>query len=196
MIRDQFKDVKQVTSKESRKKNQMGERNFYAMQIPKLKEVTHAIGVSSTITFVIFALVYLLVVLLFAATRGTEEEYSLTKFVVWSCVFGALCVWMLVWFLILKPRRLARAELYRKELEKINRAQVSKAAGAYKVYGSAYEEEVRREHDELKPVVPSSAETSADGEDGSAEQTEEVPSPAPLSPEEKDGKGGEEDAGV
>ncbi len=195
MIRDQFKDVKKVTSKESRKKNQMGERNFYATQIPKLKEVTHAIGVSSTITFVVFALVYLLVVFLFVATRGTEEEYSLTKFVVWSCVFGALCVWMLVWFLILKPRRLARAELYRKELEKINRAQVSKAAGAYKVYGSAYEEEVRREHDELKPVVPSSA-VPAGGEVGSAEQTEEVSSPAPLSPEEKDGKGGEEDAGA
>ena len=33
MIRDQFKDVKKVTTKENRKKLSMGEKNYYAKQL-------------------------------------------------------------------------------------------------------------------------------------------------------------------
>ena len=173
MIRDQFKDAKKATSKETRGKTRLGERNFYATQIPRLKEATHVIGVSSMISFVLMALVYLLVAVTFLVSRGTEKEYSPVRFAVWSAVFGVCCVWMIVWFFVLKPKRLARAEAYRKELEKLNFAHVSKIGGAYKVYGSAFEEETKRGHDELKPKESQSA------ENGEANADEESPAEDP-----------------
>ncbi len=176
MIRDQFKDVKKATSKETRNKTKLGERNFYATQIPKLKETTHAIGVSSMISFVILAVVYVLVVVMFVLSRGTESEYSPVRFAVWSAVFGVYCVWMIVWFFVLKPKRLARAETYRKELEKLNFAHVSKIGGAYKVYGATFEEETKRGHDELKPKGSQTAETAENGE---AKADEEPPAEDP-----------------
>jgi len=131
MIRDEFKDVKKVSSKESRKKKEMGERNFYATQIPKLKDITHAMGVSTVITDVMLGLCYIMILLVYFLSRNTEEPYSTTKFIIWTAVFGACVIFNFVWFLIIKPHNLKKAERYKTELEKINRENLNKLASGY-----------------------------------------------------------------
>ena len=53
MIRDQFKDVKKVTTKEVRKKAALGERAYYSKRINRLQDLKKSLGVSMIISTVI-----------------------------------------------------------------------------------------------------------------------------------------------
>lgn len=138
MIRDDFKNVKQVTKKENRKKKAMGERAFYAKQLPKLRDLTRAMTFSTVFTLICMALVYALVLLLFIFGK----DYALYKFIIWSCVFGAVAVFALIWFLFLRPANFRKIERYKKELEALNYASLNKMAGVYKIYGEDYKNAV------------------------------------------------------
>lgn len=165
MIRDGFKqeNTKKVSVKEMRKKQSMGERSYYATQIPKLRDMTRSISVSTVITLVMIGLAYAFVLLAFILSLGTEEEYGAVRFAIWSSVFGVVAIWSLLWFTVFKPANLRKAERYKKELERLNAETVSKVGGAYKVYGDKYIEELRRRNSELKPRAASA--------EGSSEQT-------------------------
>ena len=114
MIRDEYKkNVKKSTPKEERKKKEMGERNYYASQIPKLRDMNKAISVSSIITLVFLALAYALVLLTFILSLNTDKPYSTVKFIVWSCVMGAYLVFIALWYLVLRPNNVKKMERYK-----------------------------------------------------------------------------------
>lgn len=133
MIRDEYKkNVKKSTPKEERKKKEMGERNYYALQIPKLRDMNKAISVSSIITLVFLALAYALVLLTFILSLNTDKPYSAVKFIVWSCVMGAYLVFIALWYLVLKPNNVKKIERYKAEIDRINAENLKKAAYSYK----------------------------------------------------------------
>ena len=133
MIGDEYKkNVKKSTPKEERKKKETGERNYYASQIPKLRDMNKAISVSSIITLVFLALAYALVLLTFILSLNTDKPYSTVKFIVWSCVMGAYLVCIALWYLVLKPNNVKKIERYKAEIDRINAENLKKAAYSYK----------------------------------------------------------------
>ena len=110
----------------------MGERNYYASQIPKLRDMNKAISVSSIITLVFLALAYALVLLTFILSLNTDKPYSTVKFIVWSCVMGAYLVCFALWYLVLKPNNVKKIERYKAEIDRINAENLKKAAYSYK----------------------------------------------------------------
>lgn len=146
MIRDGFNDVKKATAKETRKKAEMGERAFYAQKMPKLKDLNKAVSISTVATFVMISIAYAISALCFVASLlDSEVKYSVVEFVVWSCVFGALLVFLLVWFLILKPSNEKKIERYRLELERLSAQSIGKISAAATVYGREYVEKLADE---------------------------------------------------
>ena len=133
MIRDEIKDVKTVTKKENRKKLAMGERAYYAKQIPRLKDLTKAMSFSIVFTLILITLAW--AVVLFVFIFGENET---VRFVIWTSIYGALLLFSAIWFLFIKPANLKKAERYRKELERLNAESLSKMAGAYRLYGAEY----------------------------------------------------------
>ena len=115
MIRDQFKDVKKVTTKENRKKLSMGEKNYYAKQISKLQDLSKSLGVSMVITTTMLGIAFVMVLLLFIVTRGEEKAYETWKFVLWTCAFSVCLIFTLVWYIFIKPANLKKIEEYRHE---------------------------------------------------------------------------------
>lgn len=133
MIRDEYKqNVKKSTPKEELKKKEMGERKYYASQIPKLRDINKAISVSSIITLVFLALAYALVLLTFILSLNTDKPYSTVKFIVWSCVMGAYLIYIALWYLVLKPNNVKKMERYKVEIDRINAENLKKAAYSYK----------------------------------------------------------------
>ena len=172
MIRDGFKDEKKVSSRENRKKIALGERNFYAKEIVKLRDLNKSVSFSNHFTLIVLALAYVVVLLMFILTKDAEENaYSPVRFAIWSAVIGAFLIWYIVWFALIKPANVKKAEKYKKELERISRASVDKVGGAYKIYGSDYIEKLRKQNAELKPA-PSATEKEDDVE--KAETNEEA----------------------
>ena len=106
MIRDDFKNVKQVTSKESRKKRTMGERNFYASSMSKLRDMNKALGFSVKFTIILMSIAYALILTMFIMSQFYPDvKYSLTSFIVWSCIYGALLIFTILWYTVIKKRR-------------------------------------------------------------------------------------------
>ncbi len=159
MIRDEFKDVKKVTKKENRKKLAMGERAYYAKQIPRLKDLTKAVNFSLVFTLIFMTLAWLVVLLVFIF--GENET---VRFIIWTSIYGALLIFTAAWFLFIKPANLRKAERYKKELERLNAENLSKMAGAYRLYGSDYKNYSGKENAEAK-----SDEKSSDGGENDAE---------------------------
>ena len=150
MIRDQFQDVKKVTSKESRKKSTMGERNYYAKQINKLQDMNKSLGVSMVITTIIMAIAYAFILLIFIVSIGTEEPYDLWRFIVWSAVFALCLGFTIVFYTIIKPSNKKKIVNYRHELERISAQALSKVAGTYALYGEKFKQEQIKKHAEEK----------------------------------------------
>ena len=144
MIRDGFKEEKKVTAKEVRKKKEMGERAYYASQIPKLQDLTRGITISNNFVAVTFGLAYAAIVFMFIVTMNTEEPFGLTKFIIWSSIAAAFVIWYFLWLFVLKPRNLKKAERYKKELERLSAASLAKMSGAYKIYGEEYIEKIKQ----------------------------------------------------
>ncbi len=163
MIRDGFKDEKKVTSRENRKKIALGERNFYAKEITKLRDLNKSLSFSNHFMLVVLLLAYAFVLLLFFLTKDSEEPFSPVQFIIWSAVMGAFLVWYIVWFVAIKPTNEKKAERYKKELERISRASVDKVGGAYKIYGSDYIEKLRKQNAELKPKTSEDTENTSTG---------------------------------
>ena len=158
MIRDQFKDVKKVTTKEVRKKASLGERAYYTKRINRLQDLKTSLGVSLVISTTIMAVAYAIVLALFLVTLGTEVEYELWKFITWSSAFGVFAIGTLVWYVIFKPKVLKNIEICRHELERINAKTLSKAAATYALYGDAYKKQQEQIHREEKEKAEKIAE--------------------------------------
>ncbi|MBR2384308.1 MAG: hypothetical protein IKA99_01725 [Clostridia bacterium] len=146
MIRDQFNDVKKVTTKEARKKASMGERTYYTKRINRYQDLQKTLGISMVISTVILGIAYAIVLFVFIVARNTEVEYALWKFICWSVVFGLFFGFTLVWYVFLKPRVLKIIEECRHELERINAKTLSKAAATYALYGEAYKKQQEQKH--------------------------------------------------
>ena len=161
MIRDQFKDVKKVTGKEERKKAQMGARNYFAKRASSLTDLNKGLGISLVISVIMIALAYALVLLMFIVSRGTETEYELWKFIVWSCVFGLCVIFLLVWFLIWKPANVREIARCKRELEILNAEALMKASAVYAMYGEEYKREQERKNAEAREKAKREAEEKA-----------------------------------
>lgn len=162
MIRDQFKDVKKVTTKEARKKASMGERAYYSKRISRLQDLKRSVGLSMVITTVIMAIAYVLVLLIFLVMKDTEKPYEVWKFVIWSVVFGSCFGFTLVWYIFLKPRVIKNIDICRHELERLNAKTLSKAAATYALYGEAYKKKQEQIHREEKEKIEKLAEQKAE----------------------------------
>lgn len=129
MIRDEYKrSVRNSSPKEERKKKEMGERNFYAAQIPKLRDACKAISFSTNLTVGFLTVAYVMVLAVFILSRNLEEQYSAAKFVVWSCVYGAVVVFTLLWYFWIKPSLLKKVDRYKAEIDRINAENFKKAS--------------------------------------------------------------------
>lgn len=175
MIRDQFKDVKKVTTKEARKKATMGEKNYYAKQISKLQDLNKSLGVSMIITTVFLSLAFAFVLLLFIASRGTKEEFELWRFIAWTIAFGVSLIFTLVWYIFIKPANLKKIETYRHELERINALSISKAKGMYALYGEEFKRQQQLKHEQEKAkAIKIAEEKKVEDERTKAEQKEKL----------------------
>ncbi|MBR2337392.1 MAG: hypothetical protein IKA61_05575 [Clostridia bacterium] len=158
MIRDQFKDVKKVTTREARKKAALGERNYYSKRINRLQDLKKSLGVSLIITTVIMGIAYAIVLLAFILSQGMEHEFELWKFIVWSCVFGVCAAGTFMWYVIFKPRVAKAIEDCKHELERINAKTLSKAAATYALYGESYKKQQVEIHRSEKEKIEKIAE--------------------------------------
>lgn len=135
MIRDEYNKKKQTTAKfsvkEERKKKEMGERNYYASQIPKITDMCKALSTSFLITLIFLSLAYAVILLSFIVLRNTETPYSTTKFIVYTSIFGALVVFYALWHLVIKPAQLRKAERYKAEIDRINAENLKKMSYRY-----------------------------------------------------------------
>lgn len=147
MIRDDFKNVKQVTSKESRKKRTMGERNFYASSMSKLRDMNKALGFSVKFTIILMSIAYALILTMFIMSQFYPDvKYSLTSFIVWSCIYGALLIFTILWYTVIKPNNLKKIERYKHELEALSARDLGKISAAYSIYGEKYKQAVVDKH--------------------------------------------------
>lgn len=147
MIRDDFKNVKQVTSKESRKKRTMGERNFYASSMSKLRDMNKALGFSVKFTIILMSIAYALILTMFIMSQFYPGvKYSLTSFIVWSCIYGALLIFTILWYTVIKPNNLKKIERYKHELEALSAKDLGKISAAYSIYGEKYKQAVVDKH--------------------------------------------------
>ena len=144
MIRDDFKNVKQVTSKESRKKRTMGERNFYASSMSKLRDMNKALGFSVKFTIILMSIAYALMFIM--SQFYPDVKYSLTSFIVWSCIYGALLIFTILWYTVIKPNNLKKIERYKHELEALSAKDLGKISAAYSIYGEKYKQAVVDKH--------------------------------------------------
>ena len=189
MIRDQFKDVKKVTKKEERKKAQMGARNYYAKRASTLTDLNKSLGVSLVITTIIIAITYALILFMFIVSRGTEVEYELWKFIVWSCVFGALLIFLVIWYTVWKPHNIKEIARCKKELEILNAEALMKASAMYAMYGEEYKREQERKNAEAREKARQEAQEIAQRE---AEKKAASENAEPTSEPEKDEQEGKE----
>ena len=164
MIRDQFKDVKKVTTKEEVKKAQLGAKNYFSKRASTLTDLNKSVGISAVITTIIIAITYALVLLMFIVSRGTETEYELWKFITWSCVFGACVAFLIVWYAIWKPYNIREIARCKRELEILNAEALMKASAMYKMYGEEYKKEQERKNAEAREKARLEAEAKAQKE--------------------------------
>lgn len=191
MIRDQFKDVKKVTTKEEVKKAQLGAKNYFSKRASTLTDLNKSVGISAVITTVILALTYALVLLMFILSRGTETEYELWKFITWSCVFGACVAFLIVWYAIWKPHNIREIARCKRELEILNAEALMKASAMYKMYGEEFKKEQERKNAEAREKARLEAEEKAKKE---AEEKANAQSKNSKSEEENNTKTGEIDS--
>ena len=158
MIRDQFKDVKKVTTKEARKKASLGERAYYTKRINRMQDLKKSLGVSLVVSTIILGVAYAIVLFIFILALGTKVEYELWKFICWSVVFGLFLCSTLAWYIIFKPKVIKEIEVCRHELERINAKTLSKAAATYVLYGDAYKKQQEQLHRAEKEKIEQIAE--------------------------------------
>lgn len=135
MIRDEYNKKKETAvkfnAKEERKKKELGERSYYAMQIPKITDMCKALSTSFLITLIFLAIAYAVVLLSFIVLRNTETPYSTTKFIVYTSIFGALVIFFVLWHLVIKPAELRKVERYKAEIDRINAENLKKMSYRY-----------------------------------------------------------------
>ena len=173
MIRDDFKDVKKVSAKEERKKASMGERSFYAKKLPRLKDLNKAVSFSTVLTLIMLTLAYAIVLTSFILAQfNTEVKYSLTRFIIWSCVYGAVLLFALAWFIIIRPRNEKKIERYKLELERLSAQSLGKISAASTVYGEDYVKKLAQKRAEERENAKRAAERKvADEAAAKAENT-------------------------
>ena len=139
MIRDEYNKKKQTVkfnAKEERKKKEMGERNYYASQIPKIHDMCKALSTSFLITLIFLGLAYAVVLLSFIDLRNTETPYSTVKFIVYTSIFAALVILFILWNAAIKPAQLKRAERYKREIDRINAENLKKMSYRYEAHAA------------------------------------------------------------
>lgn len=173
MIRDDFKDVKKVSAKEERKKASMGERSFYAKKLPKLKDLNKAVSFSTVLTLIMLTLAYAIVLTSFILAQfNTEIKYSLTRFIIWSCVYGAVLLFALAWFIVIRPGNEKKIERYKLELERLSAQSLGKISAASTVYGEDYVKKLAQKRAEERENAKRAAEQKvADEAAAKAENT-------------------------
>ena len=175
MIRDDFKNVKQVTSKESRKKRTMGERNFYASSMSKLRDMNKALGFSVKFTIILMSIAYALILTMFIMSRFYPDvKYSLTSFIVWSCIYGALLIFTILWYMVIKPNNLKKIERYKHELEALSAKDLGKISAAYSIYGEKYKQAVVDKHREDSERARAAAKNANEETSETAETTADI----------------------
>ena len=126
MIRDEFKNVdkKTINQKANKKRQQMGERAYFAKKLSVYNEMLKPIRFSTifcTVCFVLIGAIY------FANAMLTK------KFDVTTIVFIALAVlfiaWCFIWFLVVSKRIRAKIDYFKSELANQSKEYVLKTTG-------------------------------------------------------------------
>ena len=134
MIRDEYNKKKQTvkfSAKEERKKKEQGERNYYASQIPKITDMCKALSTSFLITLIFLSLAYAVILVSFIVLYGSENPYSTVKFIVYSCLYGALLIGFVLWHAVIKPAEFRKIERYKAEINRINAENLKKMSYRY-----------------------------------------------------------------
>ena len=125
----------------------MGERNFYASSMSKLRDMNKALGFSVKFTIILMSIAYALILTMFIMSQFYPDvKYSLTSFIVWSCIYGALLIFTILWYTVIKPNNLKKIERYKHELEALSAKDLGKISAAYSIYGEKYKQAVVDKH--------------------------------------------------
>ena len=126
MIRDEFKNVdkKVINQKANKKRQQMGERAYYAKKLSVYNEMLKPIRFSTifcTICFVLIGAVY------FANALLTKKFDATT--IVFMVIAVLFIVWFFLWFFVVSKKIRAKIEYFKGELANQSKEYVLKHTG-------------------------------------------------------------------
>ncbi len=126
MIRDEFKNVdkKVINQKANKKRQQMGERAYYAKKLSVYNEMLKPIKFSTvfcTICFVLIGAIY------FANALLTKQFDATT--IIFTVLAVLFIVWFFLWFFVVSKKIRAKIEYFKSELANQSREYVLKHTG-------------------------------------------------------------------
>ncbi len=126
MIRDEFKNVdkKVINQKANKKRQQMGERAYYAKKLSVYNEMIKPIRFSTifcTICFVLIGAIYFANALLI-------KEFD-AKAIIFTVLAVLFIIWFFLWFFVVSKKIKAKIEYFKSELANQSREYVLKHTG-------------------------------------------------------------------
>ena len=121
MIRDEFKnaDKKVINEKANKKRQQMGDRAYFAKKLSLYNEILKPIRFSTifcTVSFVLIGVIYFVNALL-------TKKFDAPS-IIFSIIAVLFIVWCFIWFLVVSKKIKQKAQYYKDELAKQSREYV------------------------------------------------------------------------
>lgn len=121
MIRDEFKnaDKKVINEKANKKRQQMGDRAYFAKKLSLYNDILKPIRFSTifcTVCFVLIGALY------FANAMLTKKFDTAT--IIFSIIAVLFIIWCFIWFLVVSKKIKQKAEYYKEELARQSREYV------------------------------------------------------------------------
>ena len=123
MIRDEFKNIdkKVINEKANKKRQQMGDRAYFAKKLSLYNEIIKPISFSTIFCTACFALVGVTFFLSAILTKKFDAQV-----IIFSIIALLFIIWCFVWFLVVKKRIKKKAQYYKDELARQSREYVLK----------------------------------------------------------------------
>ena len=123
MIRDEFKnaDKKVINEKANKKRQQMGDRAYFAKKLSLYSEILKPIRFSTIFCTVCFVLIGATSFLNAILTKKFD-----TPAIIFSIIALLFIIWCFVWFLVVSKKIKQKAQYYKDELARQSREYVLK----------------------------------------------------------------------
>jgi uncharacterized protein YqhQ len=123
MIRDEFKnaDKKVINEKANKKRQQMGDRAYFAKKLSLYNEILKPISFSTIFCTVCF---FLMGALFFAEAVITKEFDA--RAIIFTVLAVLFIIWCCVWFLVVSKKIKQKAQYYKDEMARQSREYVLK----------------------------------------------------------------------